>query len=346
MAPLRLGPVRVGALVDEVVADLVPTGRAVRFDVDVPESLEVHADRARLRQLLTNVLDNAVRHSPEGGRVAGHLRRSLGDRWRLDVADEGPGVAPADRERAFERFGTLADPAEGAATGGTGLGLAIARWVADPPRRHGPVRRPAARRVRRAAPRRPAPRPARPSVRTDHQEAPVPTDADAAHPARPAATPPPSYPGHPGAPSCPTPVLDPLFGRFWPDVAGRQPGRRPGRGRGRASWPGWCCRTTPPGLALFLVVAGGRAHGGVRRATPPRPVHPDLPGPGRRCARCRCVLLDASWIGVLCLLAGATALIAGVVRVRRFPEFVLAGLAWPLAGLRDLPWLGRSAARR
>ncbi len=122
-------PVRVGALVDEVVADLVPTGRAVRFDVEIPESLEVQADAARLRQLLTNVLDNAVRHSPEGGRVRVTCEVK-DDRWLLDVADEGPGVAPADRERAFERFGTLADPAEGAATGGTGLGLAIARWVA------------------------------------------------------------------------------------------------------------------------------------------------------------------------------------------------------------------------
>ena len=45
---------------------------------------------------------------------------------------------------------------------------------------------------------------------------------------------------------------------------------------------------------------------------------------------------------MLCLLAGATALIAGVIRVHRIPEFVLAGLAWPLAGIRDLPWLGRS----
>ena len=54
------------------------------------------------------------------------------------------------------------------------------------------------------------------------------------------------------------------------------------------------------------------------------------------------LLLDAAWIGVLCLLAGATALIAGVTRVQRVPEFVLAGVAWPLAGLRGLPWFGRS----
>ena len=130
VAPLRLAPVDVGALVDEVVADLVPTGRAVRFDVRLPAQLEVHADRTRLRQLLTNVLDNAVRHSPERGRVT-VTGEVVGDRWRLDVADHGPGVAPADRERAFERFGTLTAPDAGSdGTGGTGLGLAIARWVA------------------------------------------------------------------------------------------------------------------------------------------------------------------------------------------------------------------------
>ena len=96
------------------------------------------------------------------------------------------------------------------------------------------------------------------------------------------------------------------------------------------------------GLALFLVVRVGRAHGGVRRPAQARPVHPDLPGPrGALHAAGRCCSTRA-WIGVLCLLAGATALIAGVTRVHRVPEFVLAGLAWPLAGLRDLPWLGRS----
>ena len=54
------------------------------------------------------------------------------------------------------------------------------------------------------------------------------------------------------------------------------------------------------------------------------------------------VLLDATWIGALCLLAGASSLIAGVCRARRFHEFLLAGVSWPLAGLRDLPWLART----
>ncbi len=129
VAPLRLADVDVAELLDETVAELVPTGRAVSFGVDVEGGLTVRADRARLRQLVVNLLDNAVRHGPERGMV--RIRAGLhGKRWRLEIADDGPGVPPADRERAFERFGTLATDPSSAAGGGTGLGLAIARWVA------------------------------------------------------------------------------------------------------------------------------------------------------------------------------------------------------------------------
>jgi hypothetical protein len=54
------------------------------------------------------------------------------------------------------------------------------------------------------------------------------------------------------------------------------------------------------------------------------------------------MLLDAEWIAVLCVLAGAACLIAGVTRGRRLLEFLAAGVAWPLSGVRGLPWLGRS----
>ena len=223
----------------------MPTGRAVRFEVDVPESLEVQADPTRLRQLLTNVLDNAVRHSPEGGRVRVSCEVTA-VRWVLDVADEGPGVAPADRERAFERFGTLADPAEGAATGGTGLGLAIARWVAtlhsgairfaDPPAGASGAL------LRVDLPLQSA----RPSVRPDPPGGPGAHHADPAHPARPAtaaATDPPRPPGLRGRPGAgPRPAVRPvLAGR-----AGREPHPRPGRGRGGRPGRAACCPTTPP----------------------------------------------------------------------------------------------------
>ena len=100
--------------------------RGVSFDVRVdPPDLTAYADRARLHQLLANLLDNAARHSPAGGVV--HVSaRSVDGSLRLEVADHGPGIEPQDRECVFERFGTL--PGSG---GGTGLGLAIARWVTD-----------------------------------------------------------------------------------------------------------------------------------------------------------------------------------------------------------------------
>ncbi len=337
VAPLRLVEVPVAALVDEVVADLVPTGRGVRFDVEIPGSLTVHADRVRVRQLLTNVLDNAVRHSPEGGRVRVTCEVTP-VRWLLNVADEGPGVEPTDRERAFERFGTLADPAEGASTGGTGLGLAIARWVATlhsgtvrfadpPPGGSGAL-------LRVDLPLHP---PARSSAPT-HQEAPVPTS-----PTPPAPPPPPIHPGHPGATIAPAPVLEPLFGRFWPDVPG---GSRTVvlAAAGVGVLAGLVLPNHPPGLALFLVVltAGLTVVYAARHKRDPFTIACLV-----LAALCTLpvLLLDAPWIGVLCLLAGATVLIAGVTRVHRVPEFVLAGLAWPLAGIRDLPWLGRSLRR-
>ena len=164
VAPLRLTVVPVAELLDETVAELVPTGRAVSFAVDVPPGLTVRADRARLRQLLVNLLDNAVRHGPARGQVRVTAAADR-ERWRLEIADDGPGVPPEDRERAFERFGTLAADPSSAAAGGTGLGLAIARWVAtlhggtvrfvDPTGGHG----------RRGAPRRPPARATRPGSR-------------------------------------------------------------------------------------------------------------------------------------------------------------------------------------
>ena len=247
VAPLRLGPVRVGALVDEVVADLVPTGRAVRFDVDVPESLEVQADPTRLRQLLTNVLDNAVRHSPEGGRVRvtlrGHRRPVAAGRRRRGAG--GRTRRPRARLRAVRHAGR---PRRGRGHRRDRAGARHRALGGDPAQRHDPVRRPAARHLRRAAPRRPAARarpirpPARPTRRPRCPPAPPRHQPTPPGPPPAADLPrPPGLDGHPGA--GPRPAVRPvLAGR-----AGRQPHPRRWPRPGWASWPGWCCRTTPPG---------------------------------------------------------------------------------------------------
>ena len=125
---LDRGPVPVAALVGDAVTEARPGCARCRFDVRVePPGLVVDADRSRLHQLLANLLDNAARHSPAGGVVRVWAGRRRGLRSPRGRPTTGAGIAPEDRERVFERFGTLQDPAGG----GTGLGLAIARWVTD-----------------------------------------------------------------------------------------------------------------------------------------------------------------------------------------------------------------------
>ena len=75
-------------------------------------------------QLMTILLDNAIRHSPRDGSVRVTVR-PLPEGASLAVEDAGPGVRPEDRDRVFDRFWR----APGAPAGGTGLGLAIARWI-------------------------------------------------------------------------------------------------------------------------------------------------------------------------------------------------------------------------
>ena len=102
-------------------------GRPVRVSQETqPADLTVVADPARLAQLVANLVDNAVRHSPPQGEVRVVARAVDDDTWWLEVHDDGPGI-PAERvERVFDRFGSGGDSA-----GGTGLGLAIASWVCE-----------------------------------------------------------------------------------------------------------------------------------------------------------------------------------------------------------------------
>ncbi|HLX32388.1 MAG TPA: ATP-binding protein [Gaiellaceae bacterium] len=94
--------------------------------LNAPQGLPpVAADPDKLRQILTNLLDNAVKYSPDGGRVELEVARS-GGRVRFRVADEGLGIPPAEQDRIFEKFFRL-DPNLTRGVGGTGLGLYISR---------------------------------------------------------------------------------------------------------------------------------------------------------------------------------------------------------------------------
>lgn len=132
VAGLQLREVAVADLVDEAVevTRLAASARGltVNFSSRIePVDLTMTADAARLMQVLVNVLDNAVRHTPAGTTVHVSVARARSN-VRIDISDEGRGIDPADRERVFGRF-QRATPADAPATGGTGIGLAIARWA-------------------------------------------------------------------------------------------------------------------------------------------------------------------------------------------------------------------------
>ena len=132
---LELGPVAVQEFLEDAVAvvEHVAPGKGLRFAVTVtPADLSVRADSERLHQVVANLLHNAVRHSPAGGEVRVEARRA-GPSVVIDVVDEGPGIAPGERQRVFERFTRGNAPAQTgqASTGGTGLGLAIVRWAVE-----------------------------------------------------------------------------------------------------------------------------------------------------------------------------------------------------------------------
>ncbi|HWW84975.1 MAG TPA: ATP-binding protein [Vicinamibacterales bacterium] len=119
---------------DDLVAECVRAVSVVaaRRDVHLVTTLQpdvsLTADDGLLRQLVTDLLDNAVRYTPSGGAVIVTVSRD-GTCATIQVSDTGPGIPEAERERVFERFVRL-DPAR-SETSGAGLGLPIARWIAE-----------------------------------------------------------------------------------------------------------------------------------------------------------------------------------------------------------------------
>jgi signal transduction histidine kinase len=127
----RRGPLDLGALLATCAGDFrgpcAAADQVLTLDVgrDLPPVL---ADAALLTQVVVNLLGNAHKFTPRSGRIAVTVRRR-GDHARLEVADSGGGVAPADRARIFEKFTRLEPP--GSERRGTGLGLAIARRIVE-----------------------------------------------------------------------------------------------------------------------------------------------------------------------------------------------------------------------
>ena len=117
------------------VVDLLRHGaeqRKSEVQVEAPEGLLVQADPRALEQILTNLVDNAIKYGPPGARVTVRARQSLDRPGRVtfEVADDGPGIDATHLPRLFERFYRV-DTGRSRALGGTGLGLAIVKHLAE-----------------------------------------------------------------------------------------------------------------------------------------------------------------------------------------------------------------------
>jgi two-component system phosphate regulon sensor histidine kinase PhoR len=120
------------ALVDGVVSELSPLaeGRGTVVTVAIDESARrLTTDPARLHDVIRNLLENAITYAPEDGRVQVSAR-AVDRGIVIEVADDGPGIPPADLERVFERFYRV-DKSRARNPGGTGIGLAIVKHLVE-----------------------------------------------------------------------------------------------------------------------------------------------------------------------------------------------------------------------
>ncbi|MCS0631588.1 sensor histidine kinase N-terminal domain-containing protein [Telluria mixta] len=128
-----LEPLDLAALARDVVQDWVQASFAHEIDLGyevIGDPPEIDGSAMMLRELLSNLIDNALRYTPPGGSVTVRVRGTNignGNQALLEVEDTGPGIAPSERHRVFERFYRIL----GSSASGSGLGLAIVREIAQ-----------------------------------------------------------------------------------------------------------------------------------------------------------------------------------------------------------------------
>ncbi len=129
VSSLQMQPVDLGALAMDVAMQWVPDALRRGIDLgfeDAPEPVTIMGDADRLRELLNNLLDNAVRYSREQGRVTVAVARTDDGNARVSISDDSTTIPVPERQRIFERFHRLL----GSQVDGSGLGLAIVREIA------------------------------------------------------------------------------------------------------------------------------------------------------------------------------------------------------------------------
>lgn len=128
---LSLVDTDVATEIDEIISGFAPLAEAqgVRLVARLDREIVAGVDRGALRQVLLNLLDNAVRYGPHGQTVT-IAATCTGDRWTLEVTDAGPGIPADERERIFAPYYRMPRDA-GGAVGGTGIGLAVVRRLVE-----------------------------------------------------------------------------------------------------------------------------------------------------------------------------------------------------------------------
>jgi heavy metal sensor kinase len=134
---LRLGEVDLGALAESLVEQIEPVAGAkgLTLRYERADSPVVHGDADWLKRVLLNLLDNAIKFTPEGGRIIVTVSTQNGDA-RLSVQDTGIGIDAGAMPHIFERF-FRADPSRSSAVEGAGLGLSLVQWIVG--RHHGRI---------------------------------------------------------------------------------------------------------------------------------------------------------------------------------------------------------------
>ena len=129
-APLDRQSIDVKGLMREVVEKMAPLASSARVSLtmDADRGIKISGDHDRLTQVLTNLLDNAIKHTPEDGQVRVSATSEKGDA-KLIVSDTGPGIPPEEATRIFERFYQVDKSRKAGGGRGSGLGLSIARQI-------------------------------------------------------------------------------------------------------------------------------------------------------------------------------------------------------------------------
>jgi signal transduction histidine kinase len=134
--PLELRPFDVESMLEHATRDS-SLRSDVLVDIEmVPRGFRFEADGERLHQVIANLVENAVRHSPADGHVVVRAIYAT-DAACFEVVDNGPGIPPADAAHVFDRF-YRSDSARSSHDGGSGLGLAIVKWIVE--LHHGDIR--------------------------------------------------------------------------------------------------------------------------------------------------------------------------------------------------------------